>query len=236
VEATVTITPTPTQSVLPKLDWIKTDDVGLINYAAPAPKDTDNSIWPIYKSWTLSDTTYTDMSAPNDVEGVVKANAKTYMKYQTLGYSDWNRQGHLSRQKSAYTGNHYVRMLDGRMLIALAQYYSTTIGQYIDIELEDGTILACMLGDAKANIDTDETKRYCTHDFSVIEFVVDSQGLDSSDYSRIKALDPIAGGGNFSNIPELSSPVKNIRVYNKVYPIDMKDLSNDNPDTYDKRR
>lgn len=231
-------TPSPTHSqsdvIQTVVDWVHTDDTGLINYAGN--QFVSNSLWPLYNSWTLSDITFTDKDAPNDIQSVYSSNAKSYMKYQTLGYESWNQQGHLSRQKLAYTGSHYIRMIDGRMLVALGQYYSTTIGQYLDIELEDGTILACILGDIKATVDTDPTQRYCIHDNSVLEFIIDSQGLDSSDYSRIKALEPSNGAGNYSMIPELQSPVKTIRLYDKIYEIDMSDLSNDNPDTNDTRR
>lgn len=215
-------------------EWVTTDDSVLINYAQ-IPKDI-NTIWPVYSNWSISDITYEDKEAPNEIPEVYSSNAKTYMKYQSLGYESWNRQGHLCRQKEAYTGNHYIRMIDGRMLIALGQHYSSTIGTYIDIQLEDGTVLACILGDVKANKDTDSTKRYCIHDNSVLEFIVDSQGIDSKDYTKLKTLEPLGGAGNYSKIKELSSPVKIIRVYNKVYEINMSDLSNDNPDTNDTRR
>lgn len=177
---------------------------------------------PIYSGWTMVSNIYTDKEAPN-----IPYDSKTYMKFQTLGYNSWNRQSHLSRGSYAYTGDYQIRMVDGRMLIALGTHYCSTIGTYIDVELENGNVLACMLGDVKSDAHTDETHRYQKWDHSVLEFVVDSPGSSASDYSVIRAL---GIDGNYSVLPCFNSRVKSIRVYDRVFPINMNDLSNDNPD------
>ena len=150
-------------------------------------------------------------------------NVKTYMRYQYLGYQSWNRQGHLTRQTKAYTGKYGIRMIDGRCLIALGSRFSTTIGTYIDVILEDGTVIPCMLGDGKSDAHTDPTHTYQKWDHSIVEFVIDSEMADYSDY---RAKYPEVQG-NFTNVPELSSKVAYIKVYNKVYNIDMNDLGGD---------
>lgn len=205
------------------ISWIETDDTGLINYAKPKSVKLSSD------KWTLSNVSYKDYDAPIDISEVAEANTKTYMKYQTLGYDSWNRQGHLARQSKAYTGEYSLRMIDGRIFIAVGSYYCRQVGTYIDVLLEDGTVLPCIMGDAKANKDTDITHRYQKYDKSVIEFIIDSPGKDRRDYSYFKTMYPQVHG-NFSNIPEFSSPVKGLRVYDKVYPIDMNDVSNDTKD------
>lgn len=210
---------------VPENDEVQTETVepmviipegGLVNYAS----HNKNA------EWTVSDTQYIDLPAP---VAAYQYNAKTYMKFQTLGYDSWNRQGHLARQAEAYTGEHCLRMIDGRILIAVGSFYCTTIGTYIDVLLEDGTIIPCIMGDAKSDRHTDPTHAYQRFDKSVIEFIVDSPGRNRFDYSYFKSQCPEVRG-NFSNLPEYSSPVMCLRIYNKVYPIDMTDMSNDNPD------
>lgn len=207
--------------------WVETDDTGLVNYAQSHEVVKTTKL--TSTKWSLSGVSYKDYSAPTDVPEVAQANAKTYMKYQTLGYDSWNRQGHLARQAEAYTGDYSLRMIDGRILIAVGSYYCRWVGTYIDVLLEDGTVIPCIMGDAKSNRDTDVTNRYQAQDKSVVEFIIDSPGVNSRDYSYFKSKYPEVGG-NFSNVEKFSSPVAGLRVYDKVYNINMSDLSNDSKD------
>lgn len=200
--------------------YIQTTDDNLINYA-------EDTTLPVYTTWTLVSDTYADFSAPE-----LEENSKTLMRFQEFGYNEGNRQAHLARGSYAYTGEYNIRMVDGRMLIALGTHYTSTIGQYVDIELEDGTILACMLGDVKSDTHTDDTHRYQRWDKSVVEFIVDSPivepGADKYNYFR-----EVTGiQSNFSTVSVFNAKVKSIRVYDAVFPIDMTDMSNDNPDMY----
>lgn len=194
------------------------EDNQLINYAEKHI-DFDS------KNWTLSGVSYVDKEAPLDVPEVMQCNSKTYMKYQVLGTESWNKQGHLVRQKEATTGIYNLRMVDGRILIAVGTYYCTNIGTYIDVLLEDGRVIPCMLGDVKSNAHTDITNRYQAQDKSVIEFIIDSPGVNRYDYSDFKNSYPMIDG-NFSRAPEFSSPVVGLRIYDKIYDINMADLSN----------
>ena len=214
-------------------DFIEdTGDEEYYNYATTEqPVEVDNSV---VKDNTieydlpdpLDAGKYVQYEAPSEAHDY---NSKTYMKFQTLGYDSWNKQGHLSRQKECITGKYNLRMIDNRILIALGSYYTTTIGQYVDIVLEDGIVIPCILGDQKADDDTDSTHRFHKQDKSVVEFIIDSPGQNRYDYSLFKSLYPSING-NFSNVEEFKSPVKYIRVYDKVYDIDMNDTSGDNPD------
>ncbi len=196
--------------------YIHTVDDNLTNYAVPLLKD-----------WSNVSQTFTDYEAPD-----ISSNNKTYMRFQNLGYNTGNKQSALSRGAYAYTGDYQMRMVDGRYLVALGTYYTSTIGQYVDIMLEDGTVLPCILGDVKSDTHTDETRRYQKWDKSVLEFIVDSpiitHGADKYDYFHA-----VTGlNGNFSDVGAFSSKVKTIRVYDKVFPIRMGDTTNDNPDLY----
>lgn len=196
--------PEPEQEVKPvDIPWVETDDTDLVNYAEKPVN-----------------------YVTKDVPDITKVfNTKTYMKYQVLGTEAWNKQGHLSRQKEATTGPYNIRMVDDRYLIAVGTYYCTRIGTYIDVVLEDGTVLPCMLGDVKSDLHTDPEHKYQAQDKSVIEFIVDSPGVNKYDYSAFKNMYPTING-NFSNVPEFSSPVDRLLIYDKIYNIDMSDMSN----------
>lgn len=77
-------------------------------------------------------------------------------------------------QQIAYTDSETgIRMVDGRYCIAVGSYYTTTIGTYIDLTLENGIVLECILADCKANEDTNADNRIHKIDKSLVEFIVD---------------------------------------------------------------
>lgn len=106
-------------------------------------------------------------------------------------------------QLSAYTGDHGIRTVDGRYCIAVGSHYATKIGTKIDVVLETGTVLWCILADQKADKDTDSTNSYHTCDGSYVEFVVDTSVLDSA----------AKRSGNMSSIEGFEGKVVEIRVY-----------------------
>lgn len=188
------------------------------------------------KDLTLPNVSYKIKDAPSEPD-VVNKNAKSYMRFQALGYQSWNVQGYLARQKGCSVGKYDIRMLDGRYLIALGSYYTSKIGQYVDVILSDGTVVPCILGDQKADPDTDPTHRYHASDKSVMEFIISSpwDGVSYTSkgkkdgYKTFRDRNPSING-SFSNTKEFKAPVKQIVVYDKVYKIDMNDLSGDIPD------
>lgn len=182
-------------------EWIRTNDSGLVNYAKPP---------------TLLNCKFIDKLAPVEIPEVVGANQKSYMRYQALGTESWNRQGWLSRCPEAYTDERGIRCVDGRKLIAVGSYYCSTIGTYMDVFLEDGTVIPCMMGDMKADKDTDQTNRYA-RDMSVIEFVIDAP----KGYREFQQRFPEALTGNYSVYPEYQSAVVGLRIYDKVYDIEL---------------
>lgn len=140
---------------------------------------------------------YTDCSVPTN------NTIKTYMNYKKITLKS-SRQ--YKMQKSiAYTNEQGLRMVNGRYCIALGSYYTTTIGQYVDVELENGKIIHGILADCKADKDTDSTNRI-HKDGSVVEFVVDIEELNRT----IKKL------GDISHLNGWDSKVVNIKVYDKI--------------------
>ena len=98
-------------------------------------------------------------------------------------------------------------MVDGRYCVALGSYFTTQIGQYIDVILENGTVLPCILGDQKSDAHTDLkyhviTIRGIHADRSIMEFIIDP-AIFVSDRT-----------GSLSNYePEWNSPVVQVIVY-----------------------
>lgn len=101
---------------------------------------------------------------------------KSYMPYTAIT-SRSSKQYKLQQQ--AYTGNYGIRMINNRYLVAIGSFYTTEIGVYFDLVLENGTVIPCILGDAKADQHTDSTHRYTKHDGSVAEFIIDSSAISS---------------------------------------------------------
>lgn len=143
-----------------------------------------------------SPVSYIDYDVPNN-DGI-----KSYMDYRTITYTPSNQ---YKLQKVAYTKDG-LRMVNDRYCIALGSYYTTKIGQYVDIELENGNVIHGILADCKADKDTDSTNRIHATDGSVVEFVVD---IESLNYIAKRM-------GDISYINGWNSKVINIRVYDKI--------------------
>lgn len=139
---------------------------------------------------------YIEYNVPNNNK------IKSYMDYKAITSTSSNQ---YKLQEIAYTDNG-LRMVNDRYCVALGSYYTTTIGQYVDIELENGNVICGILADCKANKDTDSTNRIHSVDGSVVEFVVDTESLDSF----AKKM------GDISYINDWNSKVVNIKVYDKT--------------------
>lgn len=100
---------------------------------------------------------------------------KTYMPYQAITSRSTEQ---YRMQQAAYTGNYGIRQINGRYCIAVGSGYTTKIGTWLDLVLEDGTVIPCILADQKDDMHTDSTHRI-TFDGSLAEFVVDIPSLGS---------------------------------------------------------
>ena len=102
---------------------------------------------------------------------------KSYMPYTAITAKN---SPQYKLQCQAHTGNYGIRMVGDRYCVALGSYYTTTIGQKFDLVLENGTIIPCILGDQKANKDTNSTNQITSHNGCMSEFIVDSRALNSN--------------------------------------------------------
>jgi hypothetical protein len=70
-----------------------------------------------------------------------------------------------------------IRMVNGRYCVAVGSQYTTTKGQYLDVVLENGTRIPCILADCKADQDTLDGLGRIGADGGIVEFVVDTPYL-----------------------------------------------------------
>ena len=96
---------------------------------------------------------------------------KAYMGYQAVTDTS-SPQYNLLRNKG-YTDEMGLRMVDGRYCIAMGSGFASRIGTKIDIELTNGTIIPCILGDQKSDRHTKDGHMRCKSNGSVAEFIVD---------------------------------------------------------------
>lgn len=127
---------------------------------------------------------------------------KSYMDYRKVS-SVTSDQYKLLRSDNAYTNKYGIRCIDGRCCIAVGSGFTSQIGIKIDVILDNGTVIPCVLGDQKSDTDTDSSHTYHLVDKSVIEFVVD--------YSTFLDVKDASGTCNF--IPGYDGYVESIIVY-----------------------
>lgn len=140
----------------------------------------------------------------NDNGNVPENNGmKTYMDYRCI--TSTGSQQYKLQHTIAYTGDYGLRMVGDRYCVAVGSYYTTTIGQHLDIELENGIVINGILADCKSDEHTDETNRI-HFDGSVVEFVVDIDLLDETAKMT----------GDISWVNGWDSKVVNITVYDVI--------------------
>ena len=129
---------------------------------------------------------------------------KSFMDYRTI--TNTESQQYKLQQHYAYTGEYGIRMADSRYIVAIGTYFTSNIGQYFDIILENDTVIPCILGDQKADVDTDSNNIITKHNGCMSEFIVDSDMLN----------DDVKFYGDMSYCSkDWDSPIKTIKVYNR---------------------
>lgn len=125
---------------------------------------------------------------------------KAYMSYTAIT-NETSKQYAL--QKLCTTDSNGLRRYDSYYVIAMGTYYSKNVGTRVDITLDTGIVLKCVIGDVKQDKHTDATNRQAVGNGNVIEFIVD---MDSLPEDATKA-------GDISKIDGFSGAIKSIEVY-----------------------
>ena len=113
---------------------------------------------------------------PIGIENDVPSNNsfKSYMDADTIRSKNTDQY----KQKAKYVLDEQTGIwtVDGRYCIAVGSYYTEAIGTYIDVVMENGNTLKCILGECKRNRDTDHTNRQNPNG-SVVEFIVNISSM-----------------------------------------------------------
>ena len=141
--------------------------------------------------------TYRDIAAPWN------SGWKSWMPYTTITATG-SKQYYL-QYNYAYTGNYGIRQVNGRYCVALGSYFGVSIGQYFDLILENGTIIPCIMADAKADRDTDYLNA-TSRNGCMSEFIIDRWALDS----RARSAGTIGAVDD-----NWKSPISIVRVYDE---------------------
>lgn len=129
---------------------------------------------------------------------------KSYMDYNKLSCKTSSQ--YTLQKYFTMTTEDGMRMIDGRYCIAIGSYFNCKVGQYIDLVLENGTVIPCIMGDLKADVHTDSQNIFTMPTKCCSEFIVDTDKMNSW----------VKYTGDFSNYKsDWNSPVKAIRVYDK---------------------
>lgn len=122
----------------------------------------------------------------------VDSNFKSYMDYRCITNTSSDQ---YKLQQKCYTDDNGLRVYDGYYAVALGTYYSSTIGDKFHITLDTGEEFDVIVGDVKADCDTDKTNRYVPVNGNIIEFIVDTKKLpkDVRFMGTISALDDFEG-------------------------------------------
>lgn len=143
-----------------------------------------------------------EISIPYTSKSVTNDSRKSFEDYHCL--STTSSQGLM--QKSAETSPSGLRKVHGRYCVALGSYFSHNIGQYIDVVLENGTVIPCIIGDAKDDRDTSADNQLGV-DGSCVEFIVDTPALPA----QVKQSGDCSGCKS-----DWSAPVVEIRLYDYI--------------------
>ena len=168
-------------------------DVAIVKDKEKTEEPTDENV-----DLTAKYVSYETYDAPEN------SGFKSFMDYRTITNTE-SKQYKL-QQHYAYTGEHGIRMADSRYIVAIGTYFTPNVGQYFDIILENGTVIPCILGDQKADVDTDSNNIITKHNGCMSEFIVDSDMLN----------DDVKFYGDMSYCSkDWDSPIKTIKVYNR---------------------
>lgn len=128
---------------------------------------------------------------------------KSYMDYTAITSTDSPQ--YLLQYNYAYTESNGVRAVNGRYCVALGSYYSHEVGQLVDLVLENGNVIPCVIGDNKQDIHTINNNSLGL-DGGAAEFIVETGALSD----QVQMM----GDVSYASDDWLSSVIE-IRVYDE---------------------
>lgn len=122
----------------------------------------------------------------------IDSDFKSYMDYRCITNTE---SAQYKLQQDCCTDENGLRVYDGCYAVALGTYYSSTVGDKFHITLDTGEEFDVIVGDVKADCDTDKTNRYVPINGNIIEFIVDTRKLpkDVRWMGTVSAIDIFEG-------------------------------------------
>lgn len=129
---------------------------------------------------------------------------KSYMPYTTI--TSKSTLQYILQKDYAYTGDYGIRQVNNRYCVAIGTAFNADIGTYLDLILENGEIIPCILGDIKSNRHTNENNIFTLNNGCVSEFIVNPNYIEEN----------VKKSGDISfSCEEWNSNVFSIRIYEK---------------------
>lgn len=116
---------------------------------------------------------------------------KSYMDYTTITSKN-SKQYKLQQECS--TDSNGLRTFNGYYTVAVGTAFGVGVGDYIDVTLDTGAVLHCIVGDMKQNAHVGANRMQVSGNGNVVEFIVETGKLDidvkrSGDISNISGFE-----------------------------------------------
>lgn len=125
---------------------------------------------------------------------------KSFMSYKTFG----KKSNQYKLQQLATTDENGFRRVNDYYIIAIGSFFEAKVGQRVNLVLENGEVIKCVVGDEKAAKDTDPSNIFSRNN-CMSEFVVDLKALENTVKSR--------GDVSFFPDEEWDSPVVKVILF-----------------------
>jgi hypothetical protein len=123
---------------------------------------------------------------------------KSYMPYTAIT-SKASKQ--LELQQQAYTDKNGLRCIDGRPMVAVGTGWNLSVGDIALITCDNGNNFEVVIGDIKANVDTNSDNKTTSANNCRCEFIVDMGELNST----------VKISGNVAVLKQYSGYVTNVQ-------------------------
>jgi len=124
-----------------------------------------------------------------------------FKSFESSSLITYGKAGEINRM--AKTNEDGLKMVNGRYLVAIGTRFGVSVGQYFDLVLKNGVVIPCIMGDTKADEDTDNSNTMTVHSKCVSEFIVSQSALPES----------VAISGDVSVLYDWDAPVVEVIVY-----------------------
>lgn len=134
---------------------------------------------------------------------VNKTDFKSYMPYTAIT-NKASKQYKLQQQ--AYTDKNGLRCIDGRPMVAVGTGWGLSVGDMALVTCENGNSFEVIIGDIKADVDTNSDNKTTTSNNCRCEFIVDMGELNST----------VKRSGNMAVFEEYNGYVINVQKIDSI--------------------